>query len=159
MAAALTTRLVGLVYAGFGYLPTPAKHFVNRRINPRFLVGVIGVVVNARGEILLLRHTYRPRFPWGLPSGWLKRHESVRASLVREIKEETGYDVAFKRILDVENKERPTRLDIWLEYEYLGGDFRASNEVSDARWCGDELPADMLEVQRRFVERHRKRRV
>lgn len=146
-----------LAYRVFGRLPGPVKQFVNRRANPRFLVGVIGVVTDDRGAVLVLRHTYRPSFPWGLPSGWLKRGESVQAALERELHEETGYAVRFRRLLAVDSHERPTlRLDVWLEYELAGGDFRASGEIAEARWCDGELPPGMLPVQRRFVESYRR---
>ena len=42
-------------------------------ITQKFLVGVVGVVLNDVGQILLVKHTYRGKYPWGLPSGWLKR--------------------------------------------------------------------------------------
>ncbi len=41
-------------------------------------------------KILLLKHTYRDKYPWGIPSGWLKRGEQPMEALQREIKEETG---------------------------------------------------------------------
>ena len=59
-------------------------------ITQKFLVGVVGVVLNDAGQILLLKHTYRDKYPWGLPSGWLKRGEQPMDALKREIKEETG---------------------------------------------------------------------
>jgi ADP-ribose pyrophosphatase YjhB (NUDIX family) len=60
-------------------------------ITQKFLVGVVGVVLNDVGQILLVKHTYREKYPWGLPSGWLKRGEQPMEALKREIKEETGY--------------------------------------------------------------------
>ena len=147
-------RASRLAYSVFGHLPPRLKQFLNRRLNDRFLVGVIGVVENARGEVLVLRHTYRPGFPWGLPSGWLRRRETVETALQREIREETGYHVTFQRILKLESHERPARLDIWLSYALAGGEFRASGEISEARWCTRTSLPPLLEAQHRLLNEH-----
>ena len=141
-----------LAYRVFGRLPLSLKGFINRRANTRFLVGVIGVVKNRDGDVLVLRHTYRPGFPWGLPSGWLKEGESVEASLEREIGEETGYAVSFRRLLRVGAGESSERLDVWLEYELAGGTFRPSAEISEARWCPAAALPPLPLGQRRLLE-------
>lgn len=140
-----------LVYRLAGHLPFRAKLFLNRIANSTFLVGMLAVVRNADGEVLIVRHTYRPTVPYGVPSGWLKRGEPLAEAMRREIAEETSLDVEFKRVLAVESCERPTRLDVWLEYGFRGGEFRASAEVSEARFCPlDRLPP-LLPAQRAFL--------
>ncbi len=37
--------------------------------NTKYLVGVSGFVFDAEGRVLVVRHTYRKRYPWGLPGG------------------------------------------------------------------------------------------
>jgi ADP-ribose pyrophosphatase YjhB (NUDIX family) len=101
--------------------------------------------------VLILRHTYRPNVLHGVPSGWLKRGESLSEALKREISEETGFDVRFRRVLSIQNCERPTRLDVWLEYEFVGGEFRASAEVSEARFCAADSLPPLLPAQRDFL--------
>ena len=51
-------------------------------------LGARAIVINAEGQILLVKHTYQPQ--WHLPGGGVKRGESVKAAVVRELKEETG---------------------------------------------------------------------
>jgi 8-oxo-dGTP pyrophosphatase MutT (NUDIX family) len=51
-------------------------------------LGVRGLVVNGNGEVLLVRHTYMDG--WFLPGGGVKRRESVRQGLDRELIEEVG---------------------------------------------------------------------
>lgn len=51
----------------------------------RFIVAVIGVVENAEGNVLLIRH---PRRGWELPGGAVERGEDPRQALVREVEEE-----------------------------------------------------------------------
>ena len=62
------------------------------------LPGVAGVILNDSGEILLQEKHWEV---WSLPAGMIEPGESPRQALVREVKEETGLDVAPTEILGV----------------------------------------------------------
>jgi len=51
-------------------------------------LGVRAVVINAEGEILLLRHTYAPG--WQLPGGGVEVGETAEFALARELREEAA---------------------------------------------------------------------
>ena len=65
-----------------------ARRWVWRAFGPR-TVGVRGLVIDDRGQVLLVRHTYGQRV-WQLPGGGVHRRESIVAALHRELREETG---------------------------------------------------------------------
>lgn len=52
-----------------------------------------------KGEILLMRRSDNEH--WGLPGGYVEPGESVVAAAVREVHEETGYEVAVGRLVGV----------------------------------------------------------
>ncbi len=54
-------------------------------------LGVRGVVVNAEGGVLLLRHTYTPG--WHFPGGGVERGETAELSIKRELQEEAGVEL------------------------------------------------------------------
>jgi len=54
----------------------------------RMTLGVRGLVINAVGEILLIRHSYVGG--WHLPGGGVETGETLREALVRELSEEAG---------------------------------------------------------------------
>lgn len=143
-----------LAFSLWGHLPFSWKLLLNKWVNDRFLVGLIGVVLNERRELLVLRHSYRPEVPHGLPSGWLEKGESLTESFRREVREECGLEVSVKRVLHVEARERPTRIDIWLLCDFESGRFRPSDEVTEGDFFAlDALPGIPRE-QREFLARN-----
>ncbi len=69
----------------------------------KFFIGVHGVIAS-RGRMLVLRRAARMSYQpgaWDLPGGHLALGEDVEECLAREIKEETGLEVAIDRLLCV----------------------------------------------------------
>lgn len=60
-------------------------------------VGPRAIILNPNNQVLLVRHTYQPH--WYLPGGGVKRGESAKAALLRELKEEVGLTALEEPIL------------------------------------------------------------
>lgn len=113
-----------------------------RVLQDEFLIGLTGVILNDKNEILVVYHTYRDGDSyWSLPGGYSKGKEHPREGLAREIEEETGFIVRVDRELRIRTDRQTARLEISLLGHYVGGEFRPSAEVSDAKFCKfDDLP-------------------
>jgi ADP-ribose pyrophosphatase YjhB (NUDIX family) len=121
-------------------LPGALRWWLVRALNTRYIVAASAVVFDAEGRLLLLRHTYRPRYPWGLPGGWLRGAERAEAGLAREIAEETGWRATVGPVVYVCSGERRV-IELVFACAVTGGPFRPSAEVAAATFYGyDELP-------------------
>lgn len=134
-------------------LPLP-KQFRNRivyRGNPHFIVAVLGVILNEKGEVLLLHHTYRDQ-PWGVPSGIIEREHPADA-MVREMFEETKFQIEVERILHAGYTPQLSCIDLVYKARIVGGTFQASPEVSDYGFYPvGEWPEGMPSKQKHLVE-------
>lgn len=68
------------------------------RVNPK--VRVTGILVED-GFLLVVKQSLRERSNWTLPGGTVEYGETLQESLIREMKEETGLDVAVGDLLYV----------------------------------------------------------
>ncbi|HEX4743719.1 MAG TPA: NUDIX domain-containing protein [Candidatus Limnocylindria bacterium] len=118
-----------------------------------FLVGVVGIGVDADGRVLLARHRFgSPR--WRLLGGFIARAERLEDALRREIEEETGLRVEIGPLLEAEAGYRWARIELVYAYRVTGGAERLSGELAELRWFP---PGDLPEVradQRGLIERH-----
>ena len=122
-------------------LPKRLQLAVMRLTQDEFLIGVTGVILNKNNEVLLCKHTYRGKGTWSLPGGYIKGREHPREGLTREIEEETGFIVRIDKDLRIRTDRETARLDISLLGNFVGGEFRPSDEVSEARFFAfEDLP-------------------
>src|SRR5438309_270655 len=91
-----------LAYRLAGHLPSRVKKQIVLLREDRFLVAVIGVVLDGEGRLMLFRHSYRPFAPWGMPSGLLHEGETFAEAIAREVFEETGLQISVTRPLLIE---------------------------------------------------------
>ena len=116
-------------------------------LNTKFLVGVAAVAFDERGRVLVVHHTYRNVYPWGLPGGWLGRGETPAEGALRELEEETGFTGEIGALVWVGAGRRP-EIDLAYLVRITGGAFRRSDEIDDHRFVGpDEMPEGMLVYQ------------
>lgn len=136
-------------------LPNSIRRLITVSTNPSFLGSVQGIIFNDKDEVLLLYHTYR-HTPWGVPGGWMK-HESPAQCLEREVKEETGFNIKFDKIIDVSyvmNIYKVHVINFIIIARIKDGEFRPSPEISDYRFCDlQHLPERMFDEQKEMLDR------
>jgi ADP-ribose pyrophosphatase YjhB (NUDIX family) len=124
---------------------------VQRVFVPHFRCGVVGLIEDGDGRVLLVRHTYRSTYPWGLPTGFLERGEQPDAALRREVREEAGLDVDLSPVWLVYTDERSI-VNVVFRGLARGGTFSPSAEISERQFFRpDELPP-IIPEQRGLIE-------
>ena len=125
----------------------------------RPVVGV-GVVVLRGDDVLLVRRGEPPRKDqWSIPGGKQERGETVRAAAHREIREETGVEIALIGLVDVVDGIRRDETGAAVSHytlidfaaEWVSGEPVAGDDAAEARWT----PLDGLDDYRLWSETRR----
>ena len=103
-------------------------------------VPCVGAIINdTGGRLLLIRRGHEPGMGlWSVPGGRIEPGETDQQAVVREVREETGLEVACGPLLG--RVERPglagTIIDI-RDYAAVasGGELAAGDDAADIRWA------------------------
>jgi ADP-ribose pyrophosphatase YjhB (NUDIX family) len=129
--------------------------------NPAPVAG--GIVLDGRGSVILVRRAFDPgRGAWALPAGFQEIDETPREAAAREVREESGLDVAVGDLFDlvhVPGARRSVNLAVYL-CRPVGGELRGGPDVLDAAWFRlDALPREIaFDNVALFLERLRRGR-
>ena len=113
---------------------------------------VVAVVEDDQGRILLIHKTDNDL--WALPGGGHDIGESIAETVVREVKEETGYDVEVvdivgtytnpRHVMAYDDGEVRQQFSICFAARLLGGELKTSSESKEVAWVA---PADTVTLQ------------
>jgi NAD+ diphosphatase len=149
-----------------GRCGTPTRHKTNERARecpacglthyPRIAPAVMALV--RRGDEILLARS--PHFPPGMYSalaGFVEPGETLEQTLVREVKEEVGIDVANPRYFASQPWPFPHSLMIAFFADYAGGEIRPDpSEIEAADWFTvGRLPQALpgkISISRRLID-------
>ncbi len=124
--------------------------------HPQFVVGLTGAVHDDAGRVLLLRHRWWKDCPWGTPSGYLERGESLEAAFAREVREETGLELAEVHVVRVSAGLRlRIEVDLVARVAPESGPIRLQrSEILEARWFTlDALPEGLRRHHHELIHR------
>ena len=118
---------------------------------PQFTVGANAVIFDERGRVLLVHRTDLDC--WNLPGGGLIDGETPWATVMRETKEETGYDVQIDVLTGIYLKEAPQEIVFTFRCTISGGEQQLNDEASAIEYYAlDALPKN---ISPKHIERIR----
>ncbi|RAL26724.1 NUDIX domain-containing protein [Thermoflavimicrobium daqui] len=128
------------------------------------------VVTNSKGQILL--HKRSDNQLWSLPGGTMELGETIQETIIREVKEETGFDVEVLKcigiytdpghIIEFSDGEVRQQFSICFACRIIGGELAISSESIQVRlFSKDELaslqlhPAQQIRLQDFFANQEK----
>lgn len=113
-------------------------------------IGIDAIILNEdKTKILLIKRGSKAYHGmWGFISGKVDWGEEIKETVIREVKEETNLDVeviAFTGKYYDKKGRHPTKTMICLPHfcKVLGGELKAGDDASDAKWFSLEEVRDM----------------
>jgi ADP-ribose pyrophosphatase YjhB (NUDIX family) len=115
-----------------------------------------GVLIVEEGAVLLVKRRHEPfKGLWSIPSGFIEYDEDVRATAVREAKEETGLAVEIDALHAVEtcfDDPRGSTLLVLYRAHSLGGTPVAGDDAEEVGFFPlDDLPPLAFEAHRKVL--------
>jgi ADP-ribose pyrophosphatase YjhB (NUDIX family) len=102
------------------------------------------------GRVLMVREVTDAR--WSLPGGWAEVNQSPRESVIREVLEETGFEISVRKLAAVYDRARhphfPLRpfhiFKLFFICDVVGGNARTSTETTEIGFFAEnDLPRDI----------------
>jgi ADP-ribose pyrophosphatase YjhB (NUDIX family) len=143
--------------------PVARREYYNDPDAPKpnsLVVATSAVVVDDHGRILLQRRTDSGN--WALPGGGMEMTESLTDSVIREVKEETGFDIEVtglagtytdpRHIIAYSDGEVRRQFNICYTARIVGGELAISDESTEIRFVD---PAELDDLQIHHTQRLR----
>ena len=115
---------------------------MSREYPARPLVGT-GALILWDGSLLLVKRGAQPGFgKWSIPGGLVEVGENVKDAMMREVKEEVGFDVEAVKLTDVvdtitlDNNGRVQYHFVVVNFlaRIVGGELKTATDILEARW-------------------------
>jgi ADP-ribose pyrophosphatase YjhB (NUDIX family) len=121
-------------------------------IHPRFTATAGAIVLDANDRVLLLKHRYRSGSGWGIPGGFMERHEQPLEALKRELTEEVGLTITDERITHVRSFPHLKQVEMIFTCRAQSEAKPKSGEVIEAEWFSiEELPIGLPQDQATII--------
>jgi ADP-ribose pyrophosphatase YjhB (NUDIX family) len=113
-------------------------------------VDVRGAAFDKAGRILMVREV-ADAGRWTLPGGWADVNLTAAENVVKEMREESGYEVRARKLAAALDRTRQGHaagvfscVKLFYICDIVGGDARTSSETSEIGWFAEHaLPADL----------------
>ena len=123
-----------------------------RTSQTKFTVSVGAVILNEKGEVLLLDHVFRPASGWGIPGGFINEGEQPLEAIKRELFEEVGLEIKEVEMMWLRTLNR--HIEIIFKAKPVGEAKVKSREINSLAWYSvGNMPTEMNRGQLEIVKK------
>lgn len=109
---------------------------------PKHVVAVDCLISDAQNRVLLKRH---PQRGWEFPGGKVEVGEDLIGALLREVREETGLEIAVRCLAAVYSNTSPVSLVLFsFLADYISGELRTSEESIEIGWFDRDSAVEQI---------------
>lgn len=124
---------------------------------PRKRMGAIAIIFNQKGELLIVKPTYKER--WLFPGGAVEENESPMSACIREMKEELGIQMTRLSLLVVDYMSEGEK-DESVQFVFFGGELSVESairvdgkEITEYRFVSFDEAVQLLGPGRSLAKR------
>ena len=145
----MTRRIAALIrrYPFIIQLP----YLMTRRLQGRYTLGVVAVIMDKQGRTLIVEHVFHPRRPWGLPGGWVGHDEEPAAAIARELREELQLTARPVEPIHIAKSFR-SHIDIAFLCEAQSPIGKLSRELLNYKWVEPHQLSDLHPFHHKAIE-------
>jgi ADP-ribose pyrophosphatase YjhB (NUDIX family) len=92
-----------------------------------FKIGVFAIITNKKNEVLLCHR--KDHDLWNLPGGGLENNESPWDGVIREVKEETGFNSKVEKLIGVYHKPKKNEIVMSFLCSVINGNIILNEEA------------------------------
>jgi 8-oxo-dGTP diphosphatase len=93
-----------------------------------------GFVIDKDKVLMVRQHVQRGAIVWNFPGGGIEEGESPEEACIREVKEETGYDVRIKSLLHHDSKKYTYIVQIVAGDMFIDRNLPDNEDIIDVAW-------------------------
>ncbi|WP_419961783.1 NUDIX hydrolase [Psychrobacillus sp. BM2] len=93
-----------------------------------------GFVLKDNMVLMVQQHVQRGEIVWNFPGGGIHKGESPEDACIREIKEETGYEVKIKELLNTESTKFTYLVEIVGGKMFVDKSIEDNEDIIDVSW-------------------------